>query len=166
MPPDFCMHAVAYLSYRSRATAMARRSNCHSSAAKCGSTPRSPPALQAMPTPRPVLLASDARAAPRQGSGRKHWLIRVEFNLGGHRNAVEVLVIGCVEGNDGEMESSLERWRDKGMQWKQGGKEGCQRFPPVHARPHTAHICRHQHHITTIHEPVNMTPPLKTPQNT
>lgn len=73
-----------------------------------------------MPTPRPVLLAWDATAAPRQGSGRKHWIIRVEFNLGGQRNAEEVLVSGGEGTNDGELESSLERWRDKDVQWKQG----------------------------------------------
>lgn len=54
-----------------------------------------------MPTPQPVLLASDARAASRQGSGRKHRVIKVEFNLGGQRNAEEVLVTECEGANYG-----------------------------------------------------------------
>lgn len=40
----------------------------------------------------------------------------MEFNLGGQRNAVEVLVSGCEEGNNGELVSSLEGWRDKSVQ--------------------------------------------------
>lgn len=40
----------------------------------------------------------------------------MEFDLGGQRNAAEVLVTGCEEGKDGELESPLKRWRDKDVQ--------------------------------------------------
>lgn len=107
----------------SRAMATDRWDNWHLLAAVCGNTARSPPAPWAMPTPRPELLAWDARAAPRQGSGRKHRIIRVEFNFSGQRIAAEVLLSGCEEGNNGELECFLERWRDKSVQGKQGGRK-------------------------------------------
>lgn len=40
----------------------------------------------------------------------------MEFDLGGQRNAAHVLVSGCEEHKDGELESPLKRWRDKDVQ--------------------------------------------------
>lgn len=112
----------------------------------CSSTARSPPAPWAMPTPQPVLLARDAAAAPRRGSGRKHRIIRVEFSLGGQRNAVEVLLSGCEEGKDGELDSPLKGWRHKKCAMKTR-RNGCH-ILLLHGRPRTALSCASHHHST------------------
>lgn len=144
--------------------ALAWWDNWHSFAAVCSSTPRPPPAPQVMPTPQPVLLAWDARAASRQGSGRKHRVIKVEFHLGGQRNAEEVLVSECEGANHGVLESSLESLKDKGMQQRKGrGKDA----PSLlHMPGHTAHSCRLRHHSTATHEAASTIQPLNTPQYT
>lgn len=83
---------------------------------------------------------SRGRSTTMQGSGRKYQIIRVEFSWGGQRNAVEVLVSGCEEGKDGELESPLKGWRDKDVQWRQEEKDATSFYFMVgHAQLSAAH---------------------------